>query len=492
MPAKGTPLLPGFPCRFGRPRRSALKRVRAAVAGRDCLRLGELRTLFSPWIDSSVLRDAAVRAGRRDRAFSLDVVFWGFLCQVLSGLGCSGTVKVVQGWLVSRGRKPPSSNTSAYCQARSKLPIGVLRRILQGTASRAVGSVPASSLWHGRRLKVVDGTGLSAPDTAANQARWPQHGNAAPGCGFPSIRLVGLFCLHTGALLGWREGSKHRSEMELWRSMWNLLSPGDVVLGDRAFGSYACIATLLRKGVDVVFPLHQSRKADWHAGERLGTKDRLQTWIRGQYPGTIWTPEQWAALPDRLQIRLLQNTIRVPGFRPKQLTLVTTLTDPVRHPADELVGLYRRRWAVELYLRDIKTSLGMDELTCRTPEMVRKELLMHLICYNLLRGLMQFAAQRAGTAPDRISFKGAAQQLGHWLWLLMDPARTHAERRERLGRFLAALTDSTVPHRPDRVEPRVVKRRGKRFTRMAKPRSAYRLQRVAEHDAPKITSEALT
>jgi len=338
--------------------------------------------------------------------------------------------------------------------------------------------VGVSELWHGRRVKVVDGTGLSAADTEQNQAEWPQSSNMAPGCGFPELKLTGLFCLHSGALLGWAEGNKHRHELTLWKELWSLLCPGDVVLGDRAFGTYACIAALLQSGIDGVYRLHGGRKVDWCKGQKLGFRDRLYIWTKPYQRNSGWSPEQWKQLPEQLEVRVLERNIDIPGFRTKRVTLVTTLTSSSEFPADELVDLYHKRWSVEIFFRDVKITLGMDFLKCQTPEAVRRELAMYLICHNLLRGMIQEAAHQYDVPVDRISFQGAVEQLSHWLWLFMGN-QSRAERRRKLEQFYLALVTAPLPERPDRAEPRVRKRRPKNYRLMTRPRNADKQRKMA-------------
>ena len=479
MRRQGTPLLTGFPHRFGRPRVSEIERLRQEVAEKSQRQLGELRSLFSPWIDASLLSPGSGGVKGRDRVFSLEWLFWAFLCQVLAGIGCRGAVKCVQSWAIARGRPAPSSNPSAYCQARNRLPIAMLSRIFAETATRLEKRVARQELWHGRRVKLVDGTGLSAADTPSNQAEWPQHRNMKPGCGFPELKLVGLFGLHSGALLGWGEGNKHDHELTLWRKLWSLLCPGDVVLGDRAFGSYGCIAALLLQHVDGVYRLHGGRKMDWRKGRRLGPKERLCVWTRPRDPGKGWTAEQWQSLPDQLTVRVVERVVEVPGFRSEKITVVTTLTDSSEFPAEELVALYRKRWSVELFLRDVKITLGMDVLKCHSPTAVRRELTMYLICYNLLRGMIQEAARQEIVPVERISFKGAAEQLHHWLCLFTGNGLTHVERRKRVKQFYTALASAPLPERPNRTEPRVRKRRPKNYRLMTRPRHAEKPARAA-------------
>lgn len=479
MRRERTPLLPHFPHRLGRPRISRIEQMRREVAEKGQRQLGELRSLFAPWINASLPVSGCGGMKGRNRVFSCEWMFWAFLCQILAGIGCRGAVKCVQSWAIARGRPAPSSNPSAYCQARNRLPIAVLNRVFAETATRLEERVARHELWHGRRVKLVDGTGLSAADTLSNQAEWPQPSNMKPGCGFPELKVVGLFSLHSGALLGWGEGNKHDHELTLWRKLWSLLCPGDVVLGDRAFGSYACIAALLQQGIDGVYRFHGARPLDWRKGQRLGHRDRLCVWTKPRHPGKGWTVEPWQSLPDQLTVRVVQRAVDVPGFRSETITLVTTLTDSSEFSAEELVALYRKRWSVEIFFRDVKITLGMDVLKCQSPAAVRRELTMYLICHNLLRGMIQEAARQENVPVEHISFKGAAQQLGHWLWLFTGEGLSHGERRKRVQEFYTALASAPLPERPNRTEPRVRKRRPKNYRLMTRPRNADKLGRAA-------------
>jgi len=253
--------------------------------------------------------------------------------------------------------------------------------------------VTNEQLWLGRRVRIVDGTGLSMPDTAANQLQWPQNSGQKPGCGFPQLKVVGLFCLQSGALLEVAHGDKHHQDITLARRLWHLLQPGEILLADRGFCSYLDIAQLLGRGVDCVMRLHQGRgKPDFRRGRRLGQNDRLVLWHKPPQRLPHWSKKEYDQLPKTLTLRILRYAITVPGFRSKEVILVTTLLDPKLYPAQELEKLYFRRWNVELHFRQIKTMLGMDVLRCLTPRMVLKELAMHRIAYNLIRALMQRAA----------------------------------------------------------------------------------------------------
>jgi len=399
------------------------------------------------------------------------VTFWAFLSQVMSpDSPCRETVRKVQAWHATRRLPVPSTSTGAYCQARSRLPLQSLHNIQSYTAGELHRAVRSEQLWLGRHVKVVDGTGVSMPDTPENQAVWPQSRTQTKGCGFPTAKLVGCFCLSSGALLDLAEGNKHIHESRLFRKQYGLFNEGDVALTDRGFCSYSSIAELLTKGVDTVMRIHQARPTDFRKGKRLGAKDRLVTWDKPAYRPKGFTRSQWKALPESLTLRMLHIQIDVPGFRTESIVIVTTLTDPIAYPAEDLAKLYLRRWSVELFFRDIKISLGMDVLRCRTPEMVRKEIALHAIAYNLVRGLMQQAAALYEVDLTRLSFKGSVDTLRQWTDTFNASHSQPREQRRLFNQLLQIIAQDTVPYRPERAEPRVRKRRPKNYRLMTRPR----------------------
>jgi hypothetical protein len=345
-----------------------------------------------------------------------------------------------------------------------------LHNIQSHTAEELQRGIRSDQLWLGRHVKVVDGTGVSMPDTPENQKVWPQSSNQATGCGFPIAKLVGCFCLSSGALLDMAEGNQHIHESQLFRRQFGLFNEGDVVLTDRGFCSYGSIAELLARGVDTVMRIHHSRPTDLRKGKRLGKNDRLVTWTKPRCRPKGFTKHQWDQLPQSLTLRMLRIQIDVPGFRTESIVGVTTLTDPDRYPAEELAKLYLRRWSVELFFRDIKITLGMDVLRCRTPEMVRKEIALHVITYNLLRGLMQQAAALYDIDLTRLSFKGSVDTLRQWTDIFNAAHSQPREQRRLFDQLLQILADDIVPYRPKRSEPRVRKRRPKNYRLMTRPR----------------------
>jgi len=467
-----TPFFAGFHrVLFGRSQPSALRQLQARIADLRGASLCQLASVCEPWTPLKLLEPTTHGLNSRQRSYSLSVTFWAFLAQVMSpGSPCREIVRKVQAWHATRRLPIPSSSTGAYCQARSRLPLESLRTVQSHTADELQRAVRSDQLWMGRYVKVVDGTGISMPDTPENQEIWPQNAQQTKGCGFPVAKLVGCFCLSSGALIDLQEGNKHIHESQLFRKQFALFNPGDVVLTDRGFCSYSSIAELLSQDVDTVMRIHHKRPTDFRKGKRLGPKDRLVTWTKPRYRPRGFCKREWDALPASLTLRMLHIQIDIPGFRSESIVVVTTLTNPVTYPAEELAKLYLRRWSVELFFRDIKITLGMDVLRCRTPDMVRKEIALHVIAYNLVRGLMQQAAALYEVDLSRLSFKGSVDALRQWTDVFNAAHSKPNEQRRLFDHLLQIIADDTVPYRPERAEPRVRKRRPKNYRLMTRPR----------------------
>ncbi len=473
-----TPFLPGLSHRLlGRQRRSQLDQLRAQSEQWRQSSLSRLCEIFGPWLPATLLAPTARGLNSRQRTYPLPLTFWAFLSQVLSpGSACREVVRKVQAWYAPQAQTP-DSGTSAYCQARRRLPLASLTELHQTLATKLSARITPPELWLGRRVKVVDGTGLSMPDTVANQKVWPQPNTQKPGCGFPVVKLAACFCLASGALLDWVEGTLKEHDCRLLQKLLPAFKKGDVVLADRGFSSFPSLATLLARGVDAVMRVHHFRKLDWRVGQRLGQRDRLVTWKKNQFQGQLWSRAQWAQLPEELTVRLVEIIVTVPGFRTQKLVLVTTLLDAQTYSAEALGQLYFRRWAVELFFRDIKTTLGLDVLRCRTPAMVRKEIVMHALAYNLIRALMQDIAHSYQVSAQRLSFKGTVDALRQWRELF-ENAKSQARTTCKLRRlFYQSIAEDLRLDRPDRSEPRAVKRRPKNFRLLTKPRHEMVVER---------------
>ena len=393
---------------------------------------------------------------QRRRVFTPWVTFIAFLGQVLSrGSACRETVRRVQAWAMASRRPVPDESTSAYCQARSRLEIRTLRSAheeLGGWFEKHQGE-----RWCGRVVKVVDGTGLSMPDTAENQQQWPYAPNQKRGCGFPTAQLVGLFCLTTGRLVRFALDTLRSHEIPLARQLIAWMEPGEVVLADRGFCGWGFMALLQRKGVDVVLRLHSGR----------ATKKARTEWKKPPRGKNGWTKSLWAELPEKLAVRLVRFRIAIPGFRTQHVVLVTTLLDEAAYPDAAIAALYRQRWAVELFFREIKTTLGLDVVRCCSPELVEKEIWMQVFGYNLVRALMLEAAWTYAVPLERLSFKGTVDTLRQWTPLFAPAIFAFKRARKELLRIIAA---DQVPDRPNRCEPRARKRRPKAYPLLTRPR----------------------
>ena len=467
-----TPFLPHMSgWLFGRPPRSAQARLDAEARRIRRASLGKLHGLFGNYIRDPLLAPADSGAGSRKRLFSRRTTFWTFMAQVLTPEGsCREALRKLQAWQAAEGLTIADSSTSAYCQARQRLDPQTLRTVHRRVVDEVQRRNGCAQPEFGRPVKLVDGTGVSMPDTPANQRIWPQSKAQKPGCGFPFAKLVGLFSLDNGALIDWVEGNKHDHESKLFRDLWDQLNDGDILLGDVAFCSYAAIAALQQRGIDTAMRKHQTRQVDFRRGKRLGPHDRLVQWSKPTQRPKGWTKAAWNALPQTLTVRVVQIQVNVPGFRVQQYTLVTTLTDPIAWPVEELARLYFKRWAIELFFRDVKITMGMDILRCKSPEMVRREIAMHIIAYNCIRGLIQHVAVLYHVPIDRLSFKGTVDSLRHWGDALYIHHGKPRKQREMIQILFGIIADDLVPYRPERSEPRVKKRRAKGYQLMTQPR----------------------
>jgi hypothetical protein len=455
-----------FPLLFGRPPCRELRNLQARASGSDSI--SELRKALGQFVPDALL-GRHTQSGR-DRLFTPLVTFWAFLSQVLSPQSaCRDAVRKAQAWWSLGRRLPVSTNTSAYCQARSRLSEQTLLAIHRQTAQRLECNVPTDSLWLGRRVKVVDGTTCSMPDTAQSQKAYPQPGSQKPGCGFPMMKVVGLFCLASGALLEVVRGTLRVHESQLFRHLWSHLNPGDVLLADRGFCSFFSLSTLQERGVDCLMRLHQRRRVDFRCGKRLGPEDIVLLWTKpSQRPETL-SAQEFSALPDSLTVRQIRLHPNIKGFRVRTIVLVTTLLDPIAFPAQALGELYFQRWSVELHFREIKTLLRLDTLRCLSPQMVHKELLLHTIAYNLIRCLMQQAAICHHVDLSRISFKGTLDTLHHFADVIR-AAAAKPRRAQLYSEMLRLIALDQLPIRPLRSEPRAKKRRPKNYQLLTKPR----------------------
>jgi len=415
----------------------------------------------------------AARATWQGWVYTPAITVWVFLSQCLSAdHSCRDAVARLIAWRIAQGQRACSADTGAYCTARGNLPEKAIRQLVCDTGMEADDLADEDWLWQGRRVRVVDGSTITMPDTEANQAAYPQQKNQKRGCGFPIARILVVFSLAVGTVLdaaiGKYEG-KQTGENSLFRTLHDVLTEGDVALADRYFSGWFDIALLLDRGVDVVVRKHQARRTDFRTGKRLGKDDHLVVWRKPARPKWM-SAEQYAELPAQLTLREVRIRVAEKGFRTRSLVVVTTLVDAEAYPPEAIALLYRQRWHAELYLRSLKTVLQMDHLRCKTPERVRNEFYTHLLGYNLLRGVMATAAFEADRSPWEISFKGTLQTLKEFLPILLTsvPSQTWCEV------LLTAVATHLVGNRPGRYEPRLVKRRPKPYKHLREPRRNYK------------------
>ncbi len=436
----------------------------------------QIGEIFEKFIPHSLLSPERDGAMSRRRLFSKENTFWAFFSQVVDADGgCKEVIRKLQSYASIKGVRVPSSSTSSYCVARKKLDEQMLSDILEHTAEQ-LEEIRDTGLMNNRRVIVVDGTGVSMPDTLTNQDVWPQSSSQKLGCGFPTARICACFSLKSGALLSYALGNKKNHELPLFRQQWNTFKRGDIILGDKGFCSYFDMANLQEQGVDSVVTL--ARRAPVSAVgslKKLGPDDLLIMWKRPvYYPKLSYSIDAWAKLPEELILRQIKVTVKYPGFRTQTFHLVTTLVDAVQYPAEELAELYFKRWDVELFFRDIKRTMGMDILRCRTPEMIRKEILMHFIAYNCIRRLMCEAAGEVDIKVRVVSFKGSVQALRNWEPHLNQAKISRAERCRLISDLYGAMTNTPINQRPGRSEPRCLKRRPKNYQLMTLPRHEMR------------------
>ena len=358
------------------------------------------------------------------------------------------------------------------------MPENLLQRLIPEVYEQLEQQVPREQYWCGRRVKVFDGTTVLLADSEANQAEYPQHGNQAQGCGFPLARVVVFFCLLTGAVVSTCIAPKTVSEIVMSRLLYQDLDPDDVAMADQAYGSYADLALIQQQGADGVLRKHHARHTDFRTGRKHGIGDHQVQWQKPKRRPVHMTHEDFEAIPETLMVREVCLRLTRKGFRDQRIIVVTTLLDADRYSANQLTLLYGWRWqAAEVNLRHLKTTLNMEMLSAKTPEMARKELWVHLLAYNLLRSVMEQAARQVHYERHRLSLQGTRQ---HFLQMIPLLATTHKAARQRLySHLIEDIANDKLPVRPNRHEPRVVKRRPKSFPRMKQPRSVLKEMKVA-------------
>jgi hypothetical protein len=462
-----TPFFPAFRARLAALGRRTAQTLRQAT-------LSQLQEHFRDLLPAPLLSSEDQGPNSRERIFSLRLTFECFVWQMLKpGTPCREVVRQVQALFRLHGQGPVDEGDSAYVQARQRLPRTRMEQALDSTAQVADARAGSGGQLRGRPVKVVDGSTVQLADTPKNQKRYPQPSTQKRGCGFPVMKLAVLFSLASGAVARVLTGSLRHHDLRLLRGLWDQLKKGDILLADRAYGEYTTLAGLPRQGVDVVARLHQRRKVDFRKARRLGKKDGLFQWSKGYQQSEILSATEWALLPAQITVRILRFTATIRGCRARRVTLVTTLLDPQLYPASALIDLYARRWRLELCLRDLKTTMGMEELRCKTPDMAEKELLAYLVAHNLIRCVIAESVARYSVDLERVSFKGSVDALRQYSEAI-GKARNRKMRRLLWEDLLLNLARDLVRLRPHRLEPRAVKRRPKPYPLLNQPRRRFK------------------
>jgi hypothetical protein len=436
----------------------AIKEIREALPG-------QLAHVFGEAIPAETI---PLADGSRERTYDTRTTFWAFQGQIFRGGSLREAVREVQASRERRGLSPISENTASYCDARTRLP----QELVDGVHEKLCRRLETECARSGRRVVVVDGSSAQLADTAANQLDYPQSSVQKRGCGWPVMQAVALYDLDTGALLRVADSAQTDHEAGWFQvDLIDSVKEDDIVLTDRGFCSYLNFGLILGRGADALSRLHQSRKLPFK-GKR---NECLVTWKRprlSQMPPHL-TEEEWEQLPETITVRYIRFRIDEKGFRTREIILATTLLDV---PAKELMELYRRRWEVELCFRDIKTTLGMGWIDCKTPAMARKQLKMFMIAHNLIRWLLQRASRRTDQPLRRLSFKGALDAVLRWIPELH--GIPFSRRKDAVAGLLCAIASDLLPHRPNRFEPRRQKHRPK-YSFLTRPRNEYLPQGTA-------------
>ena len=411
----------------------------------------------------------------RDRIYTPVVTLWMFLGQTLSAdHSCRDAVHRLNAWRVENGKRKASSNTDAFCEARQRIPEAVFEELTHRSGENCQALAGDRWTWLGHVVKVIDGLTLTMPDTLENQREYPQPKMQKPGCGFPLVRCVMMFCLATGAALRVAfapYSGKQTGENSLLQLIVGCLLPGEILLGDRYYATYGNIQHAYKQGYDVVMRSHHRRKVDFRKGFKQGSCDQIVAYHKPKKRPVWMSLLDFAQCESFILVRHVRYDVKRKGFRVKRIVLATTLLDASVFSVEDLAGLYCRRWQVELDIRSLKTHMQMEHLRCKAPETVRKEIYTHMIAYNLIRDLIVRTSLLFDTSPKRLSHKGAIQALNAFAEKLQPESRRLRELELALYR---SIFEHPIGDRKPRVHPREIKRRPKPYKTMTKPRHASR------------------
>ncbi len=454
-----------------RPAKAQQRRVSHYAANTDCSAMFNLLT--GPQL---LERVEELAPAHRERLYPPIETLSMFLAQSLSADGsCRQVVNDAMVRRIINGLEPGKTDTGGYCKARIRLPLPMVSTLACQIGQIIAEGAPCWWHWQGRPVRLVDGTTVTLADTEENQSKYPQSSSQKKGLGFPACRMVALLCLGSGALLNAATGpceGKGSDEQSLLRTMLDTLEGNDILLGDAFYATYFLLCELVRRGVDGLFEQYGARKrsTDFGKGEKLGVRDHIIVLAKPKKKPDWMSQTEYDQAPATLKVR---------EFKAGGKIMVTTFLCPKEAPKAMLKVLYRSRWNVELDLRNIKTTLGLETLRCKTPEMAIKELWVYLLAYNLIRLLMAQAALLADQIPRQLSFKHTIQLWNAWR---QQGGATHDA--VAVNALLVLIAEPRVGLRPGRVEPRALKRRQKSYPLLTKPRQVAR-QEIKENGHPK-------
>lgn len=475
---KNQPFLTGFSTQFCGSIRRRLRDVLAAKR-RDLAEnsIATYSMQFSHILPADFLHGLSV--SKRIRHYCNVVVFWAWIAQIFeANASLSKAVSLIQAWCDDSGLPVPNNDTSCYSRGRGRLPLSFLAAASRRINDYLSARIQAADTYQGHIIKSIDGSSMSLDDTEKNQSQYPQPGSQKKGCGFPVMGIMGVLNHSHGGWEDFAEGEQSAHDAPIYRKLLHCFKSGDILCGDRAFCTYELMSSLVDRSVDTLMRLHQARHRalDWRRGKRIGKNQRLVTWSKpSKKPvGSHLTAEQWAALPDRMNIRLIRFYYVDRDGKKRRMVLATTLIDHEKYPWEELAAIYAQRWDIELRLRDVKTTLGMDHLRVKTPETARKTLAMALVAYNLIKSSCQQAGQLAGKDLRLMSFKGALDTIVANSARYLRRQKHVRKIREIWSSTIEQIVEKVIDLRPGRKEPRAQKKRPKNFSYLTAPRAEYK------------------
>ena len=482
LPPRGTPV--------DRERRAKLRELRREFLNAECIekRVEQLKNadqlrLFEVFSDEDVHRLCAeLNVEYRERIFTPAQALGLFVSQVLSRCNaCSTMVTEFNRERKRKGLRPISEDGSAYCKARAKIPVALVDRLSMEIVQISFRKEWSQWKWMNRNVFLVDGLVLRAPDTKANQEAYPQPSSQKEGLGFPQVRAVVTTSLATGCVVHYNTGQvegKKTGEVSLFRDKHANFVAGDIVVADCNFESFHDAALLNNRGVALVCCMNASRDERFD-GVCETIDEKLVTLQKPRFDQSRFTRSEWESLPDSIQYRVIRYRIRGGN---SDVTIVTTLLDSKRYSAADIAELFGMRWDVEVDIRSYKTSMGMCDLRCLTPDNLDREIAVAILAYNLVRLLMcDAAAVLEQIHPREVSFSRARDAWRNF----SDELKTSAD----MMWIILSATSRLVRDRPNRDEPRAIKTRaGTKYPRLNEPRPsrARRSCTAAREPPPQI------